>query len=358
MSRQQFAPCPADGRQKACRRLFSAVLVIAVAVGVSVVTVPASTTADTLWQLPEDRPGSQRQSKASEYRSYMTRADDHAIQAMEVKIARTLRKPRRPRSYHALVEEAVRLYELAAEVKPDQAEPHYRAAEVLHTHVLSQPSGGPTIRDRSQAERALAHWNAFEKLAPLDPRMNSILDRRAIVYTRLATQADIERAIVDYETALSRSSQVDARWLGNLAESYMMVGRIDDAIATYRRALEYSNEPLHGYGLAVALDRDSQGELARQVMWAYSMGDRLRSLDSSSVFFVPQGERYYYSALGYEVMGDLKLAALHYRMFIASGAHPRYQPRAIENLHSVVSRLNDRRRNKASSPALPRGLGL
>ncbi len=322
-----------------------------------------SSSASELWssavETADDADSGEANDPASvdrEYRRAMAKADSYAIQAAEVKAERSMHVPRRVRAYLAIVDNAVRFYEKAAKLKPSAGEPHYRAAEVLHTHLLERPSTGTTFRDRTDAERTLAHWNAFEKLAPLDPRLLDMLDRRAIVHTRLATEADIANAILDYEAMLSRSPSVNPRWLGNMAESYMMVGRIDDAIATYRRALEYSNEPLHGYGLAIALDRDGQGEQARQVMWAYAMGDRMRSLEVDSVFFVPEGEVHYYYALGREVMGDLRGAARHYRLFIASGAHPRYQPRARENLKAVQEKLAKKPRKKV--PKLPGGLGF
>jgi tetratricopeptide (TPR) repeat protein len=208
------------------------------------------------------------------------------------------------------------------------------------------------LRDRRAAERALAHWEAFGRLAPLDPRVRETLFRMAIVHTKLAGQADLERAADAYALLFERTDLSTIRgdtagtWLANLAETYMMIGRLDDAIVTYQRALSYANRALYAYGLAVALDRDEQGRKAREIMRDYVASDRLRELDQEGIFFVPEGERNYYLALGHEVMGNLEAAVAHYRLFIDSGAHPRYQPRAIANLRDVEKALARQRKRQ------------
>jgi tetratricopeptide (TPR) repeat protein len=276
-----------------------------------------------------------------EYLVQMARGDDLAVQAME---ARTMRSVQRQRwvPWDTLALRAVAAYESAAAARPDAAEPHYRAAEVLHTHFLdSTTTSDPVLRDREVAERALAHWQAFAERAPMDPRVTATLFDRALVRTRLATEPDFEQAILCYETLIERSdlrstlAETVATWLANLAETYMMVGRLADAIETYQRALEYRPDSTYGYGLAVALDRDRQTALAREVMVSYAATNRMRDLSRGGVFFVPEGEIDYYMALGHEALEDFDQAAVHYRRFIASGAHPRYQARAAENLRRV-----------------------
>lgn len=309
---------------------------------------------------PDDDDAETPLSKEKEYRRYMRRGDRKAVEAGRIRIERALGRPRRARAYGAVVDDAVRLYRRASEIKPDAAEPHYRAAEVLYAHKLDTTLSSGHLRRRTVADQILEHWNAFEKLAPLDPRFMplgnapySILDRRAILYTRLGTKADIERAILDYEAMMARSPKVNHRWLGNLAESYMMVGRLDDAIATYRRALEYSQDPLHGYGLAVALDRDGQGEQARQIMWTFASVDKLHSLGKGGVFFVPREELFYYLGLGHDALGNPAQAVTNYRVFIESGIYPQYQARARENLAAAEKRAA---RSKKKPPVVPRGL--
>lgn len=282
------------------------------------------------------------------YERHMVRGDSYAIRAVEARSMRVIQKPGQWQPPDLLAQRAVDAYEAAAAARPDAAEPHYRAAEVINAHFLEQIDGAAVIGERALAERALGHWRAFEERAPLDPRATDTLFRRAIVNTRLATDADLARAIDNYELLIARSdlptrygSNV-AVWLSNLAETYMMAGRLDDAVRMYRRALEHGNEALHGYGLAVALDRNDQGALAREIMLSYALADQLRGLETDGIFFVPEGEKEYYLALGREALGDLEQAAAHYRRFIRSGAHPRFRPRAVDNLRAVEGRLHGR----------------
>lgn len=336
----------------------SLVMVVLVALGLALAT-PRGVQARDLWQGSVPGKGKSGKARDVEYRRQMALGDKHAIDAAEVKASRLAGSPRQPRAYQTIVERAIAAYEAAAKARPDAAEPHYRAAEVIHEHLLESPANTPMIQDRESAARALAHWQAFEKLAPLDPRATAILFRRAIVYTKLADEESFQHAIVDYEALLQRSDLAAgntdnvATWLGNLAETYMMVGRLGEAMDAYERALQYSNQALYGYGLAVALDRDQQGEKARQVMREHAFGDRLRSLDREGIFFVPEGERHYYLALGFDAMGDMARAIEHYEKFVASGAHPRFQARAREN----IERLKAARNRRKPEPGPGRGPG-
>jgi tetratricopeptide (TPR) repeat protein len=212
------------------------------------------------------------------------------------------------------------------------------------------------IRDREGAERTLAHWTAFERLAPLDPRVRNTLFSRALLHTKLATEADFWHAIGYYEKLLSRSdldtslSENVATWLGNLAETYMMVGELEKAVATYGRALEFQNRALYAFGLGVALDRLGHGAKARELVGNYATNGGIDALIADNIFFVPYGELYYYQALAYEALGEYDTAIVKYRQFIASGAHPRYQPRAVENLQRVLAT----RKAKGPTIRLPR----
>jgi tetratricopeptide (TPR) repeat protein len=339
----------------------SAVLALVLAMLPGLAATTHASPASKLWssQEPARDPGAAK--RKAEYRRQMALGDRHAIEAAEVAEQRLSSQPRQPRALRTLVKRAVAAYERAAELAPDAAEPHYRAAEVIYQHMLDGPANTPVVRDRDSAEQALAHWRAFEDRAQLDPRATLVLFRRAILYTKMADDANWTLAIADYETLLARTdlNAIDpgdaATWLANLAETYMMIGRVGDAIDTYKRALDFSNQPLYGYGLAVAYDRDGQGQLAREIMFSYAQGDRLRSLSNEGIFFVPEGERHYYLALGHEAMGDIDSARRHYQRFIDSGAHPRFQPRARQHL----SQLDKQARSPARrAPRIPEGLGL
>ena len=318
-------------------------ILLASLVALGLVAAPAlPLRAGNLWQPPAVTAADQA------YERHMVRGDSYAIRAVEARSMRVIQKPGRWQPPELLALRAVDAYEEAAAARPEAAEPHYRAAEVLNAHFLEQIGAAAVIGDRAIAERALGHWRAFEERAPLDPRATDTLFRRAIINTRLATDADLARAIDNYELLIARSDLPSrygsnvAIWLSNLAETYMMAGRLDDAVRMYRRALDHGNDALHGYGLAVALDRNDQGALAREVMMSYALADKLRALETEGIFFVPEGEKEYYLALGREALGELAQAAAHYRRFIRSGAHPRFRPRAVDNLRAVEDRLRGR----------------
>lgn len=317
-----------------------------------------------LWKVGNEPSETSKADK--DYQHWLGVADNLAIEIGKFKSeppAPQFDRQRLRQRYRENIARAVEAYEKASHARPDAAEPHYRAAELIHTYVLERGINTPVMRDRDWAMRALEHWQEFEALAPLDPRVNETFFRRALVNTKMADDEGYKRAIENYEQLLQRADLASIHpenasiWLGNLAETYMMVGRLDDAIATYQRALDFSDKALSGYGLAVALDRNEQGIRAREVMRNYAEFDKFASLTKGDVFFVPQGELEYYLALGHEAIGDLQRSEMHYKAFIASGAHPRYQARARENLQWVVE-LRKRGSKPGKVPRVPRGLGL
>lgn len=239
-----------------------------------------------------------------------------------------------------LVRRAVEEYEAAARADKSAAEPHYRAAEVLYAHLINDRP----YPDRTVAMRAIEHWNAFERLAPKDPRLEDALFRRSITYTKLGGDANYTKAVEDYEEELriadesSFSSNLPVI-VSNAAELYMATGRLDEAITKYKRALELRDEALYGYGLALALERDGQGAKAREVMFHYAYGDRMRSLHQNGVFFVPAGDIHAYKALGYESLGDYQRAARHYEAFLRAQPKGRYSDLARRRLEEVKKKI-------------------
>lgn len=114
--------------------------------------------------------------------------------------------------------------------------------------------------------------------------------------------------------AYSRSLEVEwhptsrSRSYLNRAESNMIAGRFERAIADYNRSLDESSDPdaysLAHWGLAIAYER--YGDLpsalkhalmARSVVLPPGAGAR-NPIDLPSVFFVPAYDRFYYKALG------------------------------------------------------------
>lgn len=288
------------------------------------------------------------------YDEAMLAGDDHVAFAAGETVLATRRR---------MVEKAALAYEAASRARPDAAEPHYRAARVLNAFYLDcDPRRSPLCNnrpDRAIAERVIAHWDAFTRLAPLDPRgTDEIILHRALLHTKLATPEHLAAAAVDYEE-MRRRMRDDARTdalvnqryrrgliLGNLAETYMMLGDLDQAIVTYREALRYDPETSKVFGLAVALDRDEQRAEAFRMLRLEGDGaleSLLRKIRIGDVFFVPEGEAAYYVALGAELGGDIAGAIASYEAFLRSGAHPRYAPRARANLARLRAQRPARR---------------
>jgi tetratricopeptide (TPR) repeat protein len=252
-----------------------------------------------------------------------------------------------PKRLKQLVASAVRSYERAAEARPDAAEPHWRAANVLYGFYLDcdDPFAAPLCLgdtvDAKLYRRIIAHWDAFEKNAPLDPRIDDILFDRAILHTKLATDRDIARAIDDYVAILDRQLSVDSAVVGNLAESYMMLGDLDAAIERYQEAVSAHGETSTLYGLAIAYDRDGQGKKAREIIDALgpdAFESWVERVEKGDIFYVPDGEVFYYYAVAYEALGRDAEAIKSWKRYLEKGAHPRFHPRARDNLHALTQR--------------------
>ena len=216
-----------------------------------------------------------------------------------------------------LVLHAAQSYRNASAVEPNEPEPYYRLGRLIYSFYFEcsanatlNPSplciADPSYFDAAHAREVIDAWDMFEKLAPLDPRLGvmredtnalatdfDLLFRRAILHTRLADRPNLQAATRDYEAIVARADVIDENVLGNLAETYMMLDRLDDAIETYRRALRSSLRSETVYGLAVALDRDERGDQARELILSQgeqSVRDFEARVQKGETFFVPAGE--------------------------------------------------------------------
>ena len=265
---------------------------------------------------------------------------------------------------------AEQAYRAAAAARPHEAEPYFRIGNLLYQMYfncdglsisLRPVTCDPVYATSARRDQTIEAWNQFERLAPLDPRIGEILGNRAILNTKAVNgtrgdRAHLEAAARDYQAALDRSdglygSRGNEQQLGNLAETYMMLDRLDDAIATYGRAVAGGSSVSTTYGLAVALDRDGSGEQANR----YILGQGKEGLETftkeylaRNVFFVPEGEAYYYFALAHEAFGHGGIALGFWLRYVASGAHPEFQPRAREHIEQL-----EKQHVRIESPADP-----
>lgn len=317
-----------------------------------------------VWQQAIDR-GSPTSIAREQYDQAIAEGDEHALEA-------NLESASRPEIRHQL-EQAVKFYRKAATLRPTEAEPYFRIAKLLYAFYLEscgeqqlasrvsplRRCDDPSFIDGQIAKQTIAAWDEAEKRAPLDPRFSgeagsSILFARAILHTKLATTDHLRAAARDYEAILERRDSNDdgglVLTLGNLAETKMMLGDLDRAITVYRQALKHGAPGSTTYGLAVALDRDERTDEAIDLIRS-SGDDEYRafrnSVDLGDTFFVPRGEVFYYYALIEQAFGNDRLAADYWRMYIQSGAHPQYQPRAKAHLAALLAK-------KKSTPPPPR----
>ena len=293
------------------------------------------------------------------YDSEMKSGDELTLQATSSAVS--------PENVRQLVFHAAQSYHNAASAKPDAAEPYYKVGRLLYSFYFESCDGqnyqsqrSPLCRsdrspiDAKHAKEIIDAWDAFEARAPLDPRVGversgpsasdfNLLFHRAVLHTRLAKKEDLVAATKDYERIIARTDLPDETVLSNLAETYMMLGHLDEAIDTYRQALRSNRNTETMYGLAVALDRDDRGDQARDLIVAQgeqALGEFRKRVESGLTFFVPEGEEFYYFGLAYEAFGMTDNAIDAWKKFISSGAHPEFQPRAKAHLDPLVHDRN------------------
>jgi tetratricopeptide (TPR) repeat protein len=269
-------------------------------------------------------------------------------------------------------------YRAAAAAKPDEGEPYWRIGRMLYSFYFEcwdqfpvwagsmSPVCDPLTFDRARAQAVIDAWDAFEARAPLDPRLSAfpladllgrdseILFHRAILHTKLATHDHLAAAALDYEKVLARGDAnglSNETTLSNLAETYMMLDRLEEAIDTYHEALRHGATSSTQFGLAVALDRAGLGAEATEritILGKKELAQFSHDVLSGHTFFVPEGEKFYYFALAKEALGMPDEAIDDWKAYIDSGAHAEFQPRAKQHLDHL--RAEQRRRPQRVVP--------
>lgn len=330
---------------------------------VLVLLLVASTAQANVWQHAIEKGAPDPQQDV--YDSEMKTADELAMQANA--------KGNSPKNVRHLVDLAVMSYRNAANAKPKEGEPYYRIGRVLYSFYFECQDGTSLsnaspicyphdilLFDRKHAEEIVEAWNKFEERAPLDPRLSihinetEILFRRALLETKLADKPHLADAARDYEKMIDRADPGsdtlnDIVW-SNLAETYMMLDRLEDAIDMYQEAMRRGGGASTIYGLAVALDRDEHTAGAKDLI--ASQGDTTfmqfqQSVMKGETFFVPKGEEYYYFALAAEAFDHDEDAVQYWQRYIQSGAHPEFQPRAKAHLAELTAKGKRRSLPKA-----------
>ena len=303
----------------------------------------ASTAHADVWQRAVER-GANDPSRDA-YDDHLRRGDDLVQQAaMRSTSASTIRRS---------VDQAISEYRLATEARPAEAEPWFRIGTVLNSFYVECGNVGCLTGPFSTARalEVVQAWDTFEKKAPMDPRVNEILFERAIIRTKLLTATPsggplakqyLEGAARDYQALVDhRDGTTVAQHysvVGNLAETYMMLDRMDEAVAAYQEAVRLGGPVSVRYGLAVALDRDEREAEAREVIRDQGLtAQQTFTLEwqRKDIFFVPPGEEFYYFALVAEAFDQNAAALTYWNAYIQSKAHPEFQPRARAHIEAL-----------------------
>jgi tetratricopeptide (TPR) repeat protein len=207
----------------------------------------------------------------------------------------------------------------------------------------------------AEVEAALGHDAAA--VATLERTLAHAADDAAAWVRLGALRAKLGRfpaAAAAYGAALAAGASA-ADVYGNLAEVLMADGRLGEAEARYREAIAVSAGEVTGerrpraqdlalayYGLAVALDRDDQRAAAREMIaraLAQDPGASLLKVASSSngdLFFVPDGDVFYYLGLAAEAEGRATDAEAAFREFLARGPAGRWAHAAAAHLDGAA----------------------
>jgi tetratricopeptide (TPR) repeat protein len=180
-------------------------------------------------------------------------------------------------------------------------------------------------------ERALPRYAGAERTA--------VWFRLGVVRSKLGR---FREAAVAY-AAVVADGAADSAVYSNFAEVLMAAGRLPDAEARYRDAIAAASDlgvgdrrervhelALAYYGLAVALDRDEQPAAAREAMLRALAHDptgsvlKVASVSGGELFFVPDGDVFYYLGLAAEVEGRDGDAEAAFREFIAHAPQGRW----------------------------------
>jgi tetratricopeptide (TPR) repeat protein len=145
-----------------------------------------------------------------------------------------------------------------------------------------------------------------------------------------ARAGEYEAAIEGLRRVLgrARSQQVDV--YQRLGECYMALGRLDEAVESFRQGLRLSPHSADlGFALAVAHDRAEDAAQAREVLSrAVTRDPKVTSLAGAGRIWIPPLDAHYY--LGLAALGgkDAPRAVLHFRRYLALAGETSWARRA------------------------------
>jgi tetratricopeptide (TPR) repeat protein len=123
-----------------------------------------------------------------------------------------------------------------------------------------------------------------------------------------------------------------------LGESYMALGRLDEALAALQQAVRmspYDNRDM-SFALAVAFDRDEDSAQSRDALTrALERDPRMGDLLRPSRVWIPAEDSHYYLGLGYLGGNDPPRALYHLRRYLAVAGGGMWAGRARAHLEAA-----------------------
>jgi tetratricopeptide (TPR) repeat protein len=145
-----------------------------------------------------------------------------------------------------------------------------------------------------------------------------------------ARAGKFEGAIEGLRGILGRAQNQQVLIYQRLGESYMALGRLDEAMESFRQGLRLSPYSAElGFALAVAHDRDEDSAQAHDVLTqALTRDPRATSLTASNRIWIPPHEAHYYLGLAYLGAEEWPRSVLHFRRYLALAGETSWARRA------------------------------
>lgn len=234
-------------------------------------------------------------------------------------------------------QQAIQLLYKALQLEPTDVEARVWLGEWLSRPELGNTALAQAVRElqRARQDDGTGSWD-FE-----------IATQLGIVLSHLGrfieAVAEYDRALRllpgEPDSLLFPSRHQQATLLSNSAEALMAMGKIEQAIRRYHQAEQIDTGDqgaLHALGLAIAYDRDGQVQKSREALSRSLAADPgLRIYQGDEVFFVPDGDRYYYDGLIAESLGNRDEALRAFRQFVGELPKSRYVARAREHIEDL-----------------------
>lgn len=229
------------------------------------------------------------------------------------------------------LDQAGRLLEEAIAMDPGLAEAHFWLAEVRRRQSAWADCAGAL-------RRALALEPSFQPPRDEYPEPWAL---RLLTADCLARAGQHEAALTHYRRILTQSPGGHFAVLWGLAENYMALGRLDEAIDALQGAARLRPyDPRVDFALAVAYDRDERLALARGALeTALARDGKLSQITRAEHGHVPAADQHYFLGLARKTLGDVSWAIAHFRRYQEETGDGPWSRRVRAHLQELSAQL-------------------